>query len=492
MKGGRVDARVVQAERDAETSNARNVAIRIPPDAIPDEGGDALLGSDYKDSSDMVNASGEPADVKSQSFRRHTLNTMTVQTASTKEIPSFLVGSWRMFTATKINLMLVFLPLGVAAELLAWSDGAIFGLNCLAILPLAKLLGDATEQVAVHTNDTIGGLLNATFGNATELIVSLFALYKGLLGVVQVSLLGSIISNTLLVLGMACIAGGITKPVQKFNATAASANTTLLLMSILGMCIPACLASLGQMKVGTKQDLVLSRFTSVVLLLLYCQYIYFQLVTHRKYFETAAQEQTPPKKASKNEATKDFRISRTSSATLVVHHATDDEEEEEVWFHLYGALAWLGVITVIIAFLSEFLTGAIEGATSEMGINQSFVGFVILPIVGNAAEHSTAITMAYKSKMDLALGVALGSATQIALFVVPFMVLTGWAIGQPLDLFFGAYETAITFVATVVVGFAVSDGETNWLEGASLLSAYIIIAASFLFYEHPMGGGVEE
>mmetsp|Transcript_22767 Transcript_22767/g.56798 ORF Transcript_22767/g.56798 Transcript_22767/m.56798 type:complete len:128 (-) Transcript_22767:322-705(-) len=127
-----------------------------------------------------------------------------------------------------------------------------------------------------------------------------------------------------------------------------------------------------------------------------------------------------------------------------------------------------------------------------MGINQSFVGFVILPIVGNAAEHSTAITMAYKSKMDLALGVALGSATQIALFVVPFMVLTGWAIGQPLDLFFGAYETAITFVATVVVGFAVSDGETNWLEGASLLSAYIIIAASFLFYEHPMGGGVEE
>jgi len=170
-------------------------------------------------------------------------------------------------------------------------------------------------------------------------------------------------------------------------------------------------------------------------------------------------------------------ISNESRGSVVIDQA---EEEEEVIFSLAGGLFWLGAITVIISFLSEFLTGAIEGATKEYHVNKGFVGFVILPIVGNAAEHATAITMAYKSKMDLALGVALGSATQISLFVVPFMVLTAWVIGQPLDLFFGAYETVVTFVATVVLGFAVADGETNWLEGASLLSAYFIIAGSFL------------
>jgi hypothetical protein len=177
-----IDDAIKAAEREAEAANLRSVAIRVPPsDVIPDQEAslDGLLPSDHKDSSscgmDMVDASGEqPVFV-----RRHTLNTMTIQTTHpTKEIPPFHVGSWRMFTASKINLMLVFLPIGIAAELLEWSDGAIFGLNCMAILPLAKLLGDATEQVAVHTNDTIGGLLNATFGNATELIVSLFALYK--------------------------------------------------------------------------------------------------------------------------------------------------------------------------------------------------------------------------------------------------------------------------------------------------------------------------
>jgi Ca2+:H+ antiporter len=445
-----------------------------------------LLPPNYPDSSGTPtrqSGDGDEHVVLGMSKRTHSLNVFTIKkegghAEEKKPIPSFLRGSWIMFTNTKINLMLVFLPLGISAELLGWSDGAIFGLNCLAILPLAKLLGDATEQVAAHTNDTIGGLLNATFGNATELIVSVFALVKGLLGVVQVSLLGSIISNTLLVLGMACIAGGITQPVQKFNSTAASANTTLLLMAILGMSIPACLASLGQLKVSSHEDLMLSRMTAIILLGLYVLYIYFQLVTHRKYFEAPPRDESAHAGAA-GQAGPGPLVHSNSKAIVVV-----EEEEEEVYFTLYGALFWLGAITVMIAFLSEFLTGAIEGATKDYNINQSFVGFVILPIVGNAAEHATAITMAYKSKMDLALGVALGSATQIALFVVPFMVLTGWAIGQPLDLFFGAYETAITFVATVVVGFAVADGETNWLEGASLLSAYVIIAMSFLFYEH--------
>ncbi|KAG8463015.1 hypothetical protein KFE25_001788 [Diacronema lutheri] len=486
-----IDAAILAAEREVEAaSRSRSIcAAPLVRDAAPI---DSLLPPGHEDSAGDLLAPPPAASALDDAgieLRQHALTAYAGKPAHHEPapIPPFLVGSWKMFTATKINLMLVFLPLGIAAELLEWSDGAIFGLNCLAILPLAKLLGDATEQVATHTNDTIGGLLNATFGNATELIVSVFALVKGLLDVVQVSLLGSIISNTLLVLGMACIAGGITKPVQKFNSTAASANTTLLLMSILGMSIPACLAGFGEMKVNGKEDLLISRFTAIVLLFLYCLYIYFQLVTHRKYFEAEPEvpggARTPvlARGAQQPALQLQSHVTRAGSSSFIMHKT---DEEEEILFTLSGALFWLGSITVVIAFLSEFLTGAIEGATKDYSINKSFVGFVILPIVGNAAEHATAITMAYKSKMDLALGVALGSATQISLFVVPFMVLTGWAIGQPLDLFFGAYETAITFVATVVVGFAVADGETNWLEGASLLSAYIIIGASFLFYEH--------
>lgn len=378
-----LDAAIQAAEREAEaavralgstasaTTDVASAEALLPPTHIDSAGditaapaGKQPTGLEGRESTHLVDEGTEMLELR----RRH-LNVFQVKPALAEEkpIPPFLVGSYKMFTSTKINLMLVFLPLGVAAELLSWSDGAIFGLNCLAILPLAKLLGDATEQVATHTNDTVGGLLNATFGNATELIVSVFALVKGLLGVVQVSLLGSIISNTLLVLGMACIAGGISKPVQKFNATAASANTTLLLMSILGMSIPAALASLGEIEANGKQDLLISRFTSIVLLFLYCLYIYFQLVTHRKYFENAPVEAEQADTGSGSYTKRgtprasNAHVSRATSASFVVL-PSDDEEDEEVLFTLFGALFWLGAITVVIAFLSEFLTGAIEGA----------------------------------------------------------------------------------------------------------------------------------
>jgi Ca2+:H+ antiporter len=351
-----IDEAIRAAEREAEVAGQR------PADGHdPISGAELLPREKFLDS--RMSLETERAREEELALRRRALNVYTLKKehSELKEAPPFFVGTWRMFTATKVNLMLVFLPLGICAELLEWSDGSIFALNCLAILPLAKLLGDATEQVALHTNDTIGGLLNATFGNATELIVSVFALVKGLLGVVQVSLLGSIISNTLLVLGMACIAGGITKPVQKFNSTAASANTTLLLMSILGMCIPAALASLGEIKVMSGADLLMSRMTAIILLFLYCLYIYFQLVTHRKYFEAEPDDDKGPAltgtPGSFNQ-NHNVHVSRASSLSIVV---TTDEEEEEVYFTIRGALFWLGGITILIAFLSEFLTGAIEG-----------------------------------------------------------------------------------------------------------------------------------
>mmetsp|Transcript_36944 Transcript_36944/g.61244 ORF Transcript_36944/g.61244 Transcript_36944/m.61244 type:complete len:486 (-) Transcript_36944:439-1896(-) len=367
--------------------------------------------------------------------------------------PPFLQGSKLVLTGTPLNLLLVLVPLALAAGPLKWTSGVVFALCCGAILPLAGILGDATEQVAMHTNDTLGGLLNATFGNATELIVCVFALSRGLLQVVQVSLLGSILSNTLLVLGCACVAGGLRKMQCKFNVVAARSNTTLLQISILGLMVPTLLEKTGQMTLLGKVDLDISRGISGSLLLLYCFYIYFQLVTHATLFDP------------KNED---------------VEEDSEAEEERQI-LTLSGGLVWLGIATLLIAVLSESLTGAIEGTAEELGLSRSFVGFVVIPIVGNAAEHSTAIVMAHKGKMDLAFGVALGSSTQIALFVVPLMVLLGWPMGQPLDLYFGLFETAVTFLSGLIVSLIVAGGETNWLEGVMLLFSYGLISFAFFF-----------
>lgn len=373
------------------------------------------------------------------------------------EEPRFVHGSLKMLRGNGLYLMLIFVPIACMSETFHFSEAMVFFLSCLAILPLAGLLGEATEQVAFHTNETLGGLLNATFGNATELIVAYFALKKGLLEVVQVSLLGSILSNTLLVLGCSCLAVGIRQTQAKFNLVAAQANTTLLQIAILGLVVPTAMESTGQFAVHGEVDLILSRGISISLLVLYVLYVYFQLFTHAALFE-------------------DPRAAPEGSEQV--------QPAEEILLPFSGAMVWLAGATILIAYLSEALTGAIEGTTAQLGISDTFVGFVIIPIIGNAAEHSTAIAMAWKGKMDLAFGVALGSSTQIALFVIPVMVILGWIIDQPMDLYFGVYETVITFLSALIVSHVVGDGETNWLEGAMLLFTYFIICFAFFFYHH--------
>lgn len=369
---------------------------------------------------------------------------------------SFLEGTKELLSGNKLYWLLVLVPPAIFAPHIGLSDGVSFALSCVAILPLAGLLGDVTEQVAMHTNDTLSGLLNATFGNATEVIVSYFALQRGLLSVVQVSLLGSVLSNTLLVLGCAFLAGGLAAKDgdPKFNKVAAVSNSTLLQIAILGLMVPTAMEGVGAMELGSSVDLVLSRGISCCLLLLYVLYCYFQLFSHRHLFEDEA----------------------------------DDEEDgdDESLLSLNGGLAWLAVATVLISVLSENLTGTLEAASEQWGLTKAFVGFVILPIVGNAAEHTTAIVMASKNKMDLALGVALGSSTQIALFVIPLMVLLGAAIGQPLDLFFGTFETIVTVMTSLIVFFVVQNGQTNYLEGIMLLMSYAIICFAFFFYVRPV------
>lgn len=360
---------------------------------------------------------------------------------------SFIEGSKALLFSSKLNLLLVFLPIALGAGVTGAGDGPVFALSCLALLPLAYLLGEATEKVAFHTNETVGGLLNASFGNATELIVSIFALRAGLIGVVQVSLLGSILSNLLLVMGCSFLTAGLRYKTANFNLIAASSNTTLLNLACLSLMVPATLKLLDQ--ISAENELELSRWISVLLLSVYGVFVYFQLFSHHELFD-------------END-----------------HSEEGDEEEEQEILPMSCALLWLAIITIFVAILSEMLTDSIEGTAEGWGMSEAVIGFVILPILGNAAEHSTALMMSYRGKMDLALSVALGSSTQIALFVIPLMVVVGFFMNAPMDLMFGAFETAITFVSVITASIVISNGVSHYLHGVLLVTAYIIIALAF-------------
>ncbi|RIA83793.1 Sodium/calcium exchanger protein [Glomus cerebriforme] len=355
-----------------------------------------------------------------------------------------------ILTSSWINWLLIFIPLGYLAYAFGLSDTWVFILNFLAIIPLAKLLDFATEDVSLRVGQTIGGLLNATFGNAVELIVSVVALMEGEIRVVQASILGSIISNLLLILGLCFIAGGIYHKQQKFNQTAAQTTSSLMTLACIGLIIPAAfnfaINNNTGVDGGIRELLDLSHGTSIVLLIIYILYLYFQLKTHSNLYQG------------------------------------EEEEEEEPQLSLGVSLFLLAAVTIIVAFSAEYLVGSIEGIVETSGLSKTFVGLILLPIVGNAAEFVTAINAAMKNKMDLAVNVSAGSSMQIALFVTPFLVLLGWAIGEDLTLYFQSFETVVLFISILITNYLIQDGESNWLEGVMLLATYIIISLAFFFY----------
>jgi len=377
------------------------------------------------------------------------------------------------------TVMLLFVPVGIAIGASKQNDTAVFILNFVAIVPLAKLLGDATEELALHTSQSVGGLLNATFGNAVEIIISIFALKAGLIRVVQSSLIGSILSNLLLVLGMCFLFGGIYNDTMTFNQTAAQTSAGILFISVLGVMMPAALkaqieedtvkfnaeeALINQTELALNnltdevrekwehhlpvetRLLILSRGTAIVMLIIYGLFLFFQLKTHKQLYEDKAGE---------------------------------DEEEEQKHMTWPMALFFLAAITVLVAVCSEYLVDSIEGITLAWGISETFAGMVLLPIVGNAAEHLTAVTVAIKNKMDLAIGVAVGSSQQIAMMVTPLMVILGWCMNEPMTLYFEIFETAVLFMTVILVFALVIDGSTNWLEGAMLIGVYVILGIAF-------------
>ena len=358
-----------------------------------------------------------------------------------------------------LNWLLVCIPLAVWLEhARPESHTAIFFAACLAVLPLAGWLGHATEHLAERTGEGIGGLLNATFGNAAELIIAISALRQGLFAVVKASLTGSIIGNILLVLGAACLAGGLKYRTQRFNVAAARSQATMLTLAAIAMVVPAAyhyLVTNEPAAAATAVDMAqresdLSLEISIVLLVTYGLSLLFSLRTHKQLF------------------------------TGVVE-AEEVDEKAAPW-PLGRALGVLAVATLLIAWMSEILVGSVQQAASQLGMTSVFVGVIVVAIIGNAAEHSTAILVARKNRMDLSLAIAIGSSIQIALFVAPVLVVASHFIGpRPMDLVFTPAEVMATGLAVTITAQAASDGESNWFEGVQLLAVYLILAILFFF-----------
>ena len=350
---------------------------------------------------------------------------------------------------SKLNIMLIFVPLAVFFEI-SKNHGLAFIMSMLAIMPLAYLMGKATEEIALRTSQSIGGLLNATFGNAVEMIIAglaIFAAYNNpdvtstMIEVVQASLIGSILGNLLLVLGLAFVWGGINYPSQNFSVKASQVNGSLLLLALVGMIIPEVYSS------STEGNSViqLSHYTAFLLLFVYFLQLLFQLKTHTDLYAAEGH-----------------------------HDEIAEMSQNEAIKLLFGS-------TIFVAWMAEILVGSISHAAEEYHLPTLFIGVILVPLFGNAAEHFTAVTVAGKNKMDLSVGIAIGSSIQIALFVSPIMVLLGWVLGVPMTLQFGTFETLVTFMAVIITNFIIQDGESNWLEGSMLLITYAIIALAFLF-----------
>lgn len=378
-------------------------------------------------------------------------------------IERFKSRIWRSISIVimqnKLNLLL---PFGPAAAILAhsWEEkrGWVFFFSLLGITPLAERLGFATEQLAFFTGPTVGGLLNATFGNATEMIISIYALKNGMIRVVQQSLLGSILSNMLLVLGCAFLMGGIVhhKKEQSFNKAAAVVNSGLLLMAVMGLLFPAVLHFTHTERHFGRSELALSRFSSCIMLVAYAFYLVFQLKSHRNLYDPIDETERPSEGVS------------------------DVEEVPEITH--WEAIVWLAILTAWISFLSGYLVNAIEGASESWNMPVAFISVILLPLVGNAAEHASAIMFAMKDKLDISLGVAIGSSTQISMFVIPFCVVIGWIMGERMDLNFQLFETASLFITVLVVAFMLQEGTSNYFKGLMLVLCYLIVAASFFVH----------
>lgn len=342
-----------------------------------------------------------------------------------------------------LKYLLIFIPISFVGEFIHFPPTLMFVLAALSIIPLAGLMGEATEEISFYTGPKIGGFLNATFGNATELIISFFALKAGLFDVVKSSIAGSVIGNILLVLGASMLLGGIKHKNQTFNKKVIEVSSSMLLFAVIGLCIPAVFThTIDPSLLNTKYE-GLSVVVAIIMFAIYILSLVFSFFTHKDIYS--------------------------------IDHS--DDEGSAKWT-LKKSIIVLAVATIFIAIESEFLVSGIDSLTKTLGLSEFFVGIILIPIIGNAAEHSTAIVMAMKDKMDVAVEIAVGSSLQIILFVAPVLIFLS-LLFTPMSIVFNPFELVSLIFAVLIVNRVASDGESNWLEGVQLLSVYFIIAAGF-------------
>ncbi|MDP7659158.1 MAG: calcium/proton exchanger [Candidatus Thalassarchaeaceae archaeon] len=364
---------------------------------------------------------------------------------------------------TKLNILLLAIPLTCYFRYIEHDSTLAFFTSMISIMPLAFLMGRATEEIALRTSESLGGLLNATFGNAAEFIIAIFAIFAAYEGIkngtpegsetaetmvhlVQASLIGSILGNLLLVLGLAFVWGGIHFEEQEFSETQVSSNGSLLLLAVMVLVIPTVFHEAVPGDEGSLGVKNLSHLAALILLALYGLFLYFQFKSHSHLF------------------------------------ATDGSHNEEPEMTKKDAIRLLVLATIFVSWMAEILVHSVESAADDVGLPHLFIGVILLPLFGNAAEHFTAVSVAAKNKMDLSFAIAVGSSTQIAVFVAPLMVVIAWLLDVPLTFEFGILETVSVFLAVMITNLIAQDGKSNWLEGAMLLGSYAILGAAFLFH----------
>lgn len=341
-----------------------------------------------------------------------------------------------------LKYMLVFVPLAIVGYYMHWNSSLVFFMTCFSIVPLAGYLGEATEEIASYTGAKFGGFLNATFGNATELIIGFFALKAGMIDVVKASLAGSVLGNILLVLGCSILAGGLKHKDLKFDAQLGNFTSTMLLFAVMGLAIPAVFTyAIPEADITSKYE-SFSVIVGIIMLLMYVIGMLYSFKTQKDLYG--------------------------------VEHAEDIEQKRS----LPVSILVLAVATVFIAIESELLVDTLEPMTKAIGIPEMFVGLILIPIVGNAAEHSTSVIMALKNKMDISIEIAVGSSLQIAMFVIPLLVIISMFF-VPMSIVFKPIELAIFGASVLIANQIVSSGKTNWLEGLKLISVYLIAAVGF-------------
>lgn len=374
------------------------------------------------------------------------------------------------FTLPKQRLyyLILLTPITILARAAGAEPLPVFILSCFALIPLAKLIGDATEELAHYTGEKLGGLLNATLGNAAELIITIFALREGLVDLVRASITGSILGNLLLVLGLALLAGGLKNGIQMFDRRTAGLNATLVILAVFALAIPSLFDRV--LTTNPSSELYFSEGVAVVLILLYALSVAYSFFGTGKAqagdAAFGAEAEDNPSHASGSRGDPNTRPAA---------------EVHEARWTLRFSLIILALATVGTAIVSEMLVGAVEPVTAQLGLTEFFVGIIIIPLVGNVAEHLAAVQVAIKNKMELSMAIALGSSIQVALFVAPVLVFISLLFQNKLLLVFNEFELVALVGAAMIAAFIAQDGESNWLEGAMLLAVYVIIALGFFF-----------